>query len=86
MKECGLSLWDCGWEVEDICETLGFSHASLYRWRQILEQYGTVIRPPSPLHGRPRILTQAIIDALHHLLIDLYLDESRAYTVVASPS
>jgi len=78
LKECALSLWDKGWEIYDICDALGMHKASLYRWKKILEVHGSVNRPPSPLHGRPRILTRAVLNAiqdLHVLDPDLYLDE-----------
>jgi transposase len=78
MKECGLSLWERGWEPEEICDTLGFSARSLRRWRRIFEEHGTVNRPPSPLRGRPRIIIRAVLNHIHELLLtdpDMYLDE-----------
>ena len=78
MKECGLSLWEHGWEPEEICDTLGFSAWSLYQWRKICEEHGTVNRPPSPLRGRPRLVIRAVLNQIHELLLadpDLYLDE-----------
>ncbi|KAG2063369.1 hypothetical protein BDR04DRAFT_1163835 [Suillus decipiens] len=46
------------WEVEDICEVLGVSQASLcFRWRNMFEELGTVARSPSPLANRARIIT-----------------------------
>ena len=78
MKKCALDLWGRGWTVEDICDTLGVSRASLYRWDTIFEEHGNVIRPPSPLIGRTRIITRAVLTAVHALYErepDLYLDE-----------
>jgi transposase len=78
MKECGLALWERGWEPVEICDALGFSASSLYRWRRIFEERGTVNRPPSPLCGRPRILIRAVLNDIHQLLLSdphLYLDE-----------
>jgi len=64
IKEVGLSLWERGWEVLDICEALYVSRSSLYRWRGIFEEHGAVIRPPSPLKGRTRIITRAVLEAI----------------------
>ena len=46
MKKCALDLWNRGWTVEDIYDTLRVSRASLYRWDAIYEEHGNVIRPP----------------------------------------
>jgi hypothetical protein len=43
-KECALRLWSHGWDVEDVCEAFGVSGSSCYRWRQILEEHGTIKR------------------------------------------
>ena len=54
------------------------SHRSIYRWRLIFEEYGSIKRPPSPLLGPTRILTCALITACQTLYesdSDLYLDE-----------
>src|SRR6202453_2632201 len=78
VKECALRLWDFGWELEDICWALMVSRRSIYRWRLIFEEYGSVKRPPSPLLGPTRILTRALITACQTLYesdSDLYLDE-----------
>ncbi|KAG2344655.1 hypothetical protein BDR05DRAFT_881783 [Suillus weaverae] len=56
LKECALTLWDHGWEVKDICEVLGVSRASCFRWRNMFEELGTVARPPSPLVGCTRTI------------------------------
>ncbi|KAF8972450.1 hypothetical protein BDZ97DRAFT_1612960, partial [Flammula alnicola] len=78
LKECALTLWEKGWEMMDIVDVLSVSRASIYRWQAIFEEFGSVNRPPSPLRGRCRILTRAILTAiheLHHDDPDLYLDE-----------
>ncbi|KAG1791922.1 Homeodomain-like protein, partial [Suillus plorans] len=78
LKECALTLWDHGWEVEDICEVLGVSWASCFHWRNMFEELGTVARPPSPLVGRTRIITQALMTAVKDLFAeesDLFLDK-----------
>ena len=78
MKKCTLDLWDQDWTIEDICDMLGVSHASLYCWDGIYKEHGNVIRPPSPLIGCTQIISRAVlrtIHALHELKPDLYLDE-----------
>ena len=86
MKRCALDLWGRGWIVEDICDTLGVSRASLYRWDAIFEEHGDVIRPPSPLIGRTRIISRAVLTAVHTLFYerepDLYLDELCTFLAV----
>ena len=85
MKYCALDLWHRGWTVDDICDTLSVSRASLYRWDAIFEEHGHVIRPPSPLVGRTRIITCAVLTAIHTLYEqepDLYLDELCTFLAV----
>ena len=83
VKDIALRLWDQGWEVEDICDVLGISRASLYRWGAIFAEHGRAVRPPSPLRGQGlRILTRALIQACQHLFSqesDLFLDEVTAW-------
>jgi hypothetical protein len=50
LKECALKLWNLGWDIEDICDALGVSRASIYRWEAIFAECGTVKRPPSPIY------------------------------------
>jgi transposase len=78
LKMCALSLWDRGWQVDDIVDALLISRASLYRWNAIFEEHGSVNRPHFYLRGRARILTLAVLTAVHTLYesdSDLYLDE-----------
>ena len=78
LKECALHLWDLGWELEEISFAFGVSTRSCYRWRQSLEAHGSVNRPPSPLRGRARTITRALLTAIETLFAedpDLYLDE-----------
>lgn len=78
MKECSLRLWDAGWHTSDICEALQVSVASLYRWLDNYENYHNVLKPPSPLRGRPRLIARAVLTGLHLVLNespDAYLDE-----------
>jgi transposase len=85
IKEVGLSLWEKGWEVLDICEALYVSRRSLYRWRAIFEEHGTVTRPPSPLRGRTRIITRAVLEAMQIVYKsdpDIYLDELQYWLAI----
>ncbi|KAG1748370.1 uncharacterized protein EDB91DRAFT_1245080 [Suillus paluster] len=76
MKECALSLWDQGWELENICEALGVSR---FRWRKIFAELGTVVKGPSPLVSRTRmIMRRALMTAIEDLYAedsDLFLNE-----------
>jgi len=86
VKLITLKLWDQGWEIEDICDILGVSPASLFRWHAIFEEHGTVICPPSPLKGQGlRVLTHTLIQACKDLFsqeTDLFLDEVVAWLVL----
>lgn len=77
-KYCALDLWNHGWDTLEICDALCVSRASLYHWEAIFWEHGNVIRPPSPLIGRTRIIAQATLTAIHTLYkreSDLYLNE-----------
>lgn len=77
-KYCALDLWNHGWDTLNICDALCVSRASLYHWEAIFREHGNVIRPPSPLIGRTRIIAQATLTAIHTLYkqeSDLYLNE-----------
>lgn len=77
-KECALRLWEAGWLVPDICYVLLVSGRSLYRWRNIFEEFGTVTKPRSFICGRPRILGLAALTAIRDIYRrhpDTYLDE-----------
>ena len=62
----------------DVAETLGVSERSISRWANNLEAFGSVIPPPNPLRGRPRILKPDMTIDLVTLVAeapDMYLDE-----------
>jgi transposase len=85
IKEVGLSLWERGWGVLDICEALLVSRRSLYRWQRIFEEHGTVTRPLSPLRGRARIISRAVLDAIHVVYKsnpEIYLDELQYWLAI----
>lgn len=85
MKECGLRLWEAGWSTADICSVLCFSKASLYRWRAILDEFGSVERPPPALCGRPRLIGLLAMTAIREIYTrhpDLYLDELQWFLAI----
>ncbi|KAG1755117.1 uncharacterized protein EDB91DRAFT_1027794, partial [Suillus paluster] len=62
----------------DINEALGISGRSCYRWRWIFEEFGAVTRPLSPVTGRTRTITRALLTAVEDIFAvdsDLFLDE-----------
>lgn len=78
LKWTAMRLWELGWEELDIIQGLAVSRSSIYRWRKLFEETGDVVQPPSPLHGRTRIITRAVLTAVQDIYNgepDLYLDE-----------
>jgi transposase len=78
LKECALRLWESGWSQDDICSTLQVSKRSMYRWREIFDEFGSVCKPPSPIRGRQRRISRAVLDSIHLIYRndpDTYLDE-----------
>ncbi|KAJ7027209.1 hypothetical protein C8F04DRAFT_909973, partial [Mycena alexandri] len=67
LKDCALRLWNAGWETEDICHALHVSPRSLYRWRDIFEEFGQSTKPPSVLRGRDRIISLAVLTAIRQV-------------------
>ena len=52
---------------------------------QIFEEFGTAMRPPSPLRGQPRIITFAILTAVKQLYeqhTDTYLNELQWFLAI----
>jgi hypothetical protein len=76
LKECCLRLWEAGWSKDDLCSSFCVSTASLYRWRSILDSFGSVERPAGPLCGRPRLIGLMAMSAIKDIYSahpDLYL-------------
>lgn len=67
LKDCALELWTVGWDIEDVCFAFRVSPRSLYRWRDIFEEFGQVTKPPSPLRGRDRIVSLAALTAIREV-------------------
>lgn len=67
IKETALRLLESGWSANDICAALLVSPRSLYRWKQIFLEWGSVNRPESVLHGRPRAIAFAAMSACRQL-------------------
>jgi len=77
-KNRAIWLADNGYPMEDICEILGVSQSSIYRWKKSMEENGSVIPPHNPIQGRPRILHGDQTQDLFAMMADapeLYLDE-----------
>ncbi|KAF8576351.1 hypothetical protein K439DRAFT_1249820, partial [Ramaria rubella] len=78
LKNCAMDLYNRGWEEPEICDILKVSHSSFFRWKANMAQHGNVVRPPSHLQGRSRIIGHAVMSGIHLLLKDepdIYLDE-----------
>ena len=78
MKECALRLWTAGWDEDDIAAAFSVSRSSLFRWKAIFAVFGSIKKPPSPLAGRTRIITRAVLTAVHQIYTtssDTYVDE-----------
>lgn len=57
---------------------LGVSRASIYRWAELLETFGSVTPPPPPIRGRPRIIGIAVMTVIKDIYAcncDDYLDK-----------
>ncbi|KDR67240.1 hypothetical protein GALMADRAFT_50492, partial [Galerina marginata CBS 339.88] len=78
LKECALRLWELGYDKEFITESLCISKTSMYRWRNIFDEFESVQRPPSAILGRPRIIIRAVLSAIEEVYkneAEVYLDE-----------
>jgi transposase len=85
IKERALALWEAGWTREDICYAFNVSPRSLYRWRAILEEFGAVTKPPSPLRGRDRLVGLAALNAAKEIFFhdpSVMLDELQWYLAI----
>ncbi|KAJ7038443.1 hypothetical protein C8F04DRAFT_874612, partial [Mycena alexandri] len=85
LKERALVLWESGWEIKDICYAFHVSPRSLYRWREIFDEFGKVTKPPSPLRGRERIISLAALNAAKEIFFhdpSVMLDELMWYLAI----
>ena len=85
VKELALALWEKGFSKSDVCEIFQVSPRSLYRWRAWLDEFDSVTPPPSPLRGRPRIISLAAMTAVQQLYEvhpDTYLDELQWFLAI----
>ncbi|KAJ7505976.1 hypothetical protein B0H11DRAFT_1687596, partial [Mycena galericulata] len=85
LKERALWLLEAGYLTDDVCDLLGVSERSLFRWKSNQANYDSVRPPYNPLQGRPRILNP---DQTHDLLTmlaeapEMYLDEIQDWIAV----
>ena len=66
-----------GWEIDRVAEALRVASKSIERWENTYEIHGCV-DPPTPLRGRPRVLTNRMTEDLRDLIVEnplLLLDE-----------
>ncbi|KAJ7742613.1 hypothetical protein B0H16DRAFT_1323322 [Mycena metata] len=85
LKERALVLWESGWEIKDICYAFHVSPTSLYRWRDMFDEFGTTTKPPSPLRGRERIISLAALNAAKEIFFhdpSVMLDELMWYLAI----
>ncbi|KAJ2995020.1 hypothetical protein NUW54_g7458 [Trametes sanguinea] len=78
LKERSVALAVAGWTVKEIANALGVSRQSVARWALRAHSHHDFTATSSPLQGRPRILSSAILEDLRDLLRSspsLYLDE-----------
>ena len=78
LKETALRLWELGWDLDLITDSLCISRRSVYRWRAIFEEIQSVTRPLSAPVGRPRAIIRAVMTAITEVYnneADVYLDE-----------
>ena len=86
IKKRAVWLWEHGYARDDIVDILGVSQASLYRWKKNFEIHGSVLPPPPPVCGRPRIINSDMTHDLYTLVKeapDMYLDEIQEWLLIA---
>ncbi|KZP29698.1 hypothetical protein FIBSPDRAFT_677304, partial [Athelia psychrophila] len=86
IKDRALWLRSEGYITDDICEILGISECSIRRWKNTLDEHGTVIPPSNLLQGRPRTLNSDQCNDLFTMLEDtpeLYLDEIQDWVALS---
>ncbi|PBK71793.1 hypothetical protein ARMSODRAFT_852719, partial [Armillaria solidipes] len=85
LKDIAIELWHHGWDRSDICNLLHHSQSSLYRWLATYEQFGSTENRPAPLHGCPRVIGLAALEAIHQVYArnpETYLDELQWYLAI----
>ncbi|EIN09579.1 hypothetical protein PUNSTDRAFT_33903, partial [Punctularia strigosozonata HHB-11173 SS5] len=86
IKERALWLIEHEYAPSEICDILGFSLASLRRWRRNRRLHGSLHPPRNPNRGRPTLITSDIRRDMYMLLSeapDMYLDEVQEWLVIA---
>ncbi|KDQ08220.1 hypothetical protein BOTBODRAFT_91589, partial [Botryobasidium botryosum FD-172 SS1] len=78
LKELAVALLADGSSHREVADFLDVAINSISNWSTLLSDTGAVVRPPSSIRGRPRLLSARILDAIALLLREhptLYLDE-----------
>ncbi|EJD32669.1 hypothetical protein AURDEDRAFT_77544 [Auricularia subglabra TFB-10046 SS5] len=82
IRQRTVALLGAGWTVYELSIIMDVNTRSIYRWKRNVEEYGDVLPPPSPICGRPRLLSG---EDLHEVLLllerlpQLYLREIREW-------
>ncbi len=78
LKDCALWLILHDYAPEDICELFDISQRSVAQWKHNDRVYGSIIPPPNPMQGHPRLLNGDMTYDLYTLLQEapeMYLSE-----------
>ena len=78
IKWRAVELWERGWDIRDIEDALGVKEGSVRRWRNNVDDHGSVKPPRNPLQGRPQKLSSLQVQYLVQTISDdpgLFLDE-----------
>jgi transposase len=87
LKEHTIWLWENHYLTKEIEEITGVSIRSVQRWRDNLDQYGSVLLPRNPLQGCPSMLTG---EELHEMLSKvnaepwMFLDEIQEWVTLTT--
>ena len=78
LKGSAVQLWELGYELDFISESLCISQVSRYWWCNIFAEFSTVNWPPSALLSTPKIVIHTVLNPIkefYHNEADAYLDE-----------
>ncbi|EJD33040.1 hypothetical protein AURDEDRAFT_45466, partial [Auricularia subglabra TFB-10046 SS5] len=82
IRQRTVALLDAGWTPDELSIIMDVNIRSVYRWKKNVNDYGTVLPPPSFARGRPRLLSGEDLNEILLLLErlpQLYLREIREW-------
>lgn len=85
IKERVIFLYRNGWPLDELTGIFGVSEKSIRRWKTILEEEGSVVRPRSHLQGRAPILNAEMRYELLEILKEdttLYIEQLKDFFAV----